>query len=444
MGSVRGKMSDRVEGESVQARLDSTRTLACVTLHMGPVGDSDPQVTARRMSEYALHQIQNAVRVGDRICPMATSRVAVEFGPVTSEVEPHVFGHRLARALVGQPTPVRTVAPGVTISVGIATGPQRSGQSGLVRRALSAARAGSSQLARVSPVQSRAADSVVTVDQPLRSCSAVSRPGWNFQSIHRRCVYPHASERRGQSGPEATWRASTPPVMASPIESSTRLDILVVDLQVSGNGAPGWATSAAVTLAEDQGFKTAALTAPVDAHLGVAIDEDVTDLVVLLLDGGSTGQSPVWSSSAWSVAARLTASYRVVGIPVVAVSVGAGAGAVAGCVAQGAVAQFGLDQLRSTLRSLRKAPDRASLQLDDLDMPPGFRALVTLTASERMVLFYLTEGCAAQDIADTLVVSLATVRSHIRSILRKLGVRSQLAAVAVANCREPNQAISAS
>ncbi len=437
-------MSDEVERESARARLGVTRTLACVTLHVGTPGDSESSGAARRMAAYALNQIQNAVRVGDRICPMATSRVAVEFGPVTSEVEPHVFGHRLARALEGTPVAIGAVAPRVTVSVGIATGPQPSGQYGLIRRALSAARAGSSQLARASAAQSRAADSVVTVDQPLKGCSAVSRPGRNFQSIRRRCVYPYARERRRHPGSTATWRASTPRATASPIEQPSRLDILVVDLQVSGSSGPGWATTAAVSLAEGQGFKTAALTAPVDAQLGVAIDEDVADLVVLLLERGRTGQIPVWSSSAWSVAARLTASYHAVGIPVVAVSVGAGAGAVAGCVAQGAAAQFGLDQLRSTLRSLRRAPDSASLQLDDLDLPPGFRALVTLTASERMVLFYLTEGWAAQDIADSLVVSVATVRSHIRSILRKLGVRSQLAAVAIANCREPNQATSAS
>jgi DNA-binding CsgD family transcriptional regulator len=54
------------------------------------------------------------------------------------------------------------------------------------------------------------------------------------------------------------------------------------------------------------------------------------------------------------------------------------------------------------------------------------------------VLFYLTGGRSAQEIAEELVISLATVRSHIRSILRKLGVRSQLAAVAMANRRGHN------
>ncbi len=52
------------------------------------------------------------------------------------------------------------------------------------------------------------------------------------------------------------------------------------------------------------------------------------------------------------------------------------------------------------------------------------------------MLFYLTSGMSAQEIADIQVVSLTTVRSHIRSILRKLGVRSQLAAVVCANSRD--------
>ncbi|MFM7059718.1 MAG: response regulator transcription factor [Actinomycetes bacterium] len=55
-----------------------------------------------------------------------------------------------------------------------------------------------------------------------------------------------------------------------------------------------------------------------------------------------------------------------------------------------------------------------------------------LTAREREVLAYLMEGVAAEEIADRTFVALATVRSHIRAILTKLGVNSQLAAVAAA------------
>jgi DNA-binding CsgD family transcriptional regulator len=59
--------------------------------------------------------------------------------------------------------------------------------------------------------------------------------------------------------------------------------------------------------------------------------------------------------------------------------------------------------------------------------------LVHLTPSERRVLFHMMEGCSAAGMARELFVSLTTVRAHIRSILRKLDVSSQLAAVALAN-----------
>jgi DNA-binding NarL/FixJ family response regulator len=57
-----------------------------------------------------------------------------------------------------------------------------------------------------------------------------------------------------------------------------------------------------------------------------------------------------------------------------------------------------------------------------------------LTPRERQVLAALVAGRPAEGIAKDLVVSLATVRSQIRSLLLKLGVHSQLAAVAMARC----------
>jgi two-component system nitrate/nitrite response regulator NarL len=56
-----------------------------------------------------------------------------------------------------------------------------------------------------------------------------------------------------------------------------------------------------------------------------------------------------------------------------------------------------------------------------------------LTARERAVLGALMEGQSAETIADTSFVSLTTVRSQIRSIFEKLGVHSQLSAVALAH-----------
>lgn len=60
------------------------------------------------------------------------------------------------------------------------------------------------------------------------------------------------------------------------------------------------------------------------------------------------------------------------------------------------------------------------------------RQLGTLSARERQVLDRLAQGHRAAAIADEFVVSLATVRSQIRSILAKLGVSSQLEAAALA------------
>ena len=56
-----------------------------------------------------------------------------------------------------------------------------------------------------------------------------------------------------------------------------------------------------------------------------------------------------------------------------------------------------------------------------------------LTQREALVLSALIDGQSAVEIARANFVSLATVRSQIRAVLLKLGVRSQLAAVAAAS-----------
>ncbi len=58
--------------------------------------------------------------------------------------------------------------------------------------------------------------------------------------------------------------------------------------------------------------------------------------------------------------------------------------------------------------------------------------LERLTHREAIVLATLIDGFSAEEIAQLHFVAVTTVRSQIRGILRKLGVRSQLAAVAMA------------
>ena len=69
---------------------------------------------------------------------------------------------------------------------------------------------------------------------------------------------------------------------------------------------------------------------------------------------------------------------------------------------------------------------QAALRADAVDK------VARLSNREREVLAALVEGQSAETIAQQQFVALGTIRSHIRAILRKLEVSSQLAAVAVA------------
>ncbi len=79
------------------------------------------------------------------------------------------------------------------------------------------------------------------------------------------------------------------------------------------------------------------------------------------------------------------------------------------------------DELLGTLRR-RRAEERERLA-------PFER----LTTREREVLAGLMDGSSADEIARASFVSITTVRTQIRAILEKLGVRSQMSAVALAH-----------
>jgi DNA-binding NarL/FixJ family response regulator len=102
-----------------------------------------------------------------------------------------------------------------------------------------------------------------------------------------------------------------------------------------------------------------------------------------------------------------------------------------------------IDQLFWTVnRLLRLGPagqpiPRSSASLavtyaSDQPQEPNLERFAGLTERERVVLSELIEGHRAEQIAKDAAVSISTVRSQIKAILQKLGVDSQLAAVALA------------
>jgi DNA-binding NarL/FixJ family response regulator len=80
----------------------------------------------------------------------------------------------------------------------------------------------------------------------------------------------------------------------------------------------------------------------------------------------------------------------------------------------GEVARSLLDQVRAESRLGRRVPDTIA---------------ATLSARELEVLLLLDEHLSTDDIADRLLISEHTVRSHVKSLLRKLGVSSRRGAL---------------
>ena len=143
----------------------------------------------------------------------------------------------------------------------------------------------------------------------------------------------------------------------------------------------------------------------------------------------------------------LIAPMRATGAQVVMLTAETRRGVLASCLEQGAAGWIGkhvfLDEAVAAVEhALTGTPlvgcAMREAMLDELRIErAGQRRALSpfeqLTMRERSVLASLVDGCAAEEIAEMQFVALTTVRSQIRAVLRKLGVRSQLAAVAYAN-----------
>jgi DNA-binding CsgD family transcriptional regulator len=375
----------------------------------------------------ALRRLEQTVRANDQICPFGLTRIAIVFGPDAQAVTTRSLGERLARSL----------AFGLATEFG---DPRTRGGSEPSARRRGAPGQSPGPLRRTG--DAHRASTVVTVDRLLGEQRRLERPEVTTREpahaipvgaprIRHRAVVQYPSNTHsghGRHEPSTDGRRA--------VNAGT---LLVIDPNPSTPGTAGLAAQAAVATSERLGFQAEALATKPDEPFDLGCLEAQPDLVVLVVGAEQAGQVPEWSESTWCIPAGLTSGFVSLGIDVLTVSAGAGAGALVGCYEQGATILFNLDALPAELHFRRRhlGSDRSSgVDPNGGRLPHRFEALLQLTASERRVLFYLTTGMSAQEIADVQVVSLTTVRSHIRSILRKLGVRSQLAAVVCANSRD--------
>ncbi len=83
---------------------------------------------------------------------------------------------------------------------------------------------------------------------------------------------------------------------------------------------------------------------------------------------------------------------------------------------------FSPEMAQKTLHMLRQESPKMGLQISEF----------ALTRREKQVLSFLVQSKTYQDIAEELVISPLTVRSHIENLYRKLGVHSKAELVAMA------------
>jgi DNA-binding CsgD family transcriptional regulator len=373
-----------------------------------------------------LEFIERTVRSGDRVCPYGVSRIVVAFGPDAEAVAPNVLGERLARAVSQSLHDRRN---GVDHSA--PSGPPVPGANGAGR-----------------PDAADEPSAAIVVDRVLGATASVA-DRWRAAPLLSATAEDPVRRLRLRTlvpcivGPPTRYRARHDDLLPPDHDRQALGAVLVVDPDPTSTGTPGLAALATCSSAEGLGFKVGVISLPGDAEPVAEVDGVPLDLVVLMVGSEPDGTHLTWSSSTWCIPAQLTAAYHGLGIDVLAVSAGAGAGALAGCLEQGASVLFELNALPDELSALGRTGSlstEGTVDRHSPGMPTPLQSLLQLTSSERRVLFYLTGGRSAQEIAEELVISLATVRSHIRSILRKLGVRSQLAAVAMANRRGLNLA----
>jgi DNA-binding NarL/FixJ family response regulator len=471
-----GDRSDRTAVDPRAGNLDrrheatdpSIRVIACVDVKSNALSNGH-YVTSEVLRGLAVRRMERCIRPSDRVCLLGAGRLAVCFGHGSHRIAPSELGTRLARAM-GDHLTVGTTTLDLRVTVGVGAGTIAVEPSDLIGAAIASTR---SPQGRVAVARSRpeATASTVTVTQVperhelLRISQGGGFPGSVHRPVHtrttgavshrllRRTSFRHLDTVDPGTGGLGTRAARSQTLDADRFPAHSRvagLTILVVDPAVATSDTPRSAVQGVAAAARRLGV--CPILSAADRPDTVVDDLSVSeaDAVVLILHPDTARPLNGEGGTPWEHPARLARALVDAGASVIALSVGASAAGVAACVEQGAAGLLHIDALADELVSIAKSAavkvtgavrpntnGSNGSQRGRRQLPAPFDALVHLTSTERKVLFHMMEGRAAGEIASELVVSLTTVRSHIRSILRKLNVNSQLAAVAIANGAYP-------
>jgi DNA-binding CsgD family transcriptional regulator len=422
------------------------RIIACVDV--APVSGQKPAPAPDVLWNLAARRMERCVRPGDLICMLGGFRLAVCFGNGANRIPASALGRRLARAM-GDHLVVGSTSTEVDVAVGIGIAPDDLDPSAVTEAALACVRSARHHHRRTSAAPrplvaiSRfpAGRNSPTSETPSAG-EGVGAHRTGGTRLVRRLLVPVGDEGAGQPFGEPSQPAlvAHPTTQRSlPRGSAEPMRVLVVDLEPPSSGGERLGAAVVAATARRMGaLPTLSTASTLDT---VILDHCVVEphAVVMVLHPEPAPSASGPREDPWEAGARLTRSLRRAGSAVIAVSFGASAMSVAACVEQGAIGVFDLDDLPDELARVAHSQPRClgdGEGDDDADasrFPAPHDGLVTLTPAERRVLHQMMQGRSAAEIAAEHTVALSTVRTHIRSILRKLNVSSQLAAVAIAN-----------
>ncbi len=92
-----------------------------------------------------------------------------------------------------------------------------------------------------------------------------------------------------------------------------------------------------------------------------------------------------------------------------------------------------MDELQSAIERVAEGGSYVDPRLDRILLSPRATSRVPqLSPREREIMHLMAEGRTAEAIGDEITVSVETVRTHVRNVIRKLQARNRVHAIAIA------------